>query len=172
MMYDLEKLVHEIESENSEIGIISNGSFIFEIKNKIKMTEELLTEYRVMKFEAQNSTTLFLTEAQKYINTKISDTKPNSQNINTLCVNTVNEAMKKLKGYPKYGKIYYEILFLKFIGKEILTYEQIAKKLKCSKPNLLSKKNEAINILASILWGASPSENALAFVETTTKITD
>ena len=53
----------------------------------------------------------------------------------------------------------------RFLLKDFYTYETIAKMNKTSKQNILQKKNEAIHIVADILWDTVPSDIALYFAE-------
>jgi len=161
-MDDLEKGICRCMDCNSKIGNVG-GIYVGEVVDKISLTEDLLKKYREIKFNADNSTNSIFCKSQEYVNNII--TSSDIQDINTICVNIMLASLKRLRNYPKTGKEYYEIIYAKFIGKQILTYDEIAKKRKCSKQNVVNKKNEAISILASIMWDSTLDESALNLVK-------
>jgi hypothetical protein len=161
-MYDLERKVVNLDVIESRI-IESIDMYInSEQFDRIKITEEMLESYRKVKFCSENSVNTLLSSI-KCINNKI--TCDTSHDMNSIFIGVLDDAIKRLKAYPKYGKSYHEIIYEKYIRRDIYTYDQLAKKMKLSKQNIISKRNEAINVLAEIIWGSFPYDIVLNFFD-------
>lgn len=166
-MYSEEKRIELIERKYTRINSDSSGKYLHEITDRNSMTEKLLENYRHIKFNAKNSPSLIL----KYTEDMLDDTiriqieNVEYKNINSFCQEQIEQVVKRVKNYPKYGPIYYRILQYRFLKKEYYTYEKIAKLNKTSKQNILQKKNEAIKIVSDILWDTPPSDIAVYFAE-------
>ena len=165
MIYLKEKDIDRIEKENSQIKSEVPGKYLSEITNKYELTEKLLEKYRELKFHADNAFGIMLHQAEKSDFQDFLNNNDKYRNINIYCKEQIEEAVRKIKTYPKYGQIYYKILQYRFLLKDFYTYETIAKMNKTSKQNILQKKNEAIHIVADILWDTVPSDIALYFAE-------
>lgn len=163
MLYLKEKSINKTEKEYSRIKSEIPGKYLSEITDKYELTEKLLEKYREIKFLAENSSGSMQHQPEECENIGLNDDK--YRNINVYCKECIEEAVKKVKGYPRYGQIYYKILQYRFLLKDFYTYEMIAKMNKTSKQNILQKKNEAIRIISDILWDTAPSEIALYFVD-------
>ena len=162
-MQSYENKIIETENAYSKIGEQTGGKFFCEVADRILLTEKLLEKYREIKFDVENSSNIMNVEDEKDINIKLTDIR--CENINAFCLTKVNEALRRLKAYPKYGNLYYRIIYDRYIGKNVYTFEEIGKRQKTSKQNILLKKNEAIKVMATILWDSVPSNIALVFAE-------
>lgn len=70
-----------------------------------------------------------------------------------LIVDHIDNAMLKLKNYPKNGEKYYQILHISYIDKEPVHQDEIQDKLLISPSTYYRYRKKAIEILACILWG-------------------
>lgn len=166
-MYSEEKRIELIERQYTKMNSDSPGKYLHEITDRDATTEKLLENYRKIRFNAENSRGLISNYTENMLDDTISIKLENAgyKNINSFCQEQIEQAVKKIKNYPKYGPIYYRILQYRFLMKEHYTYEKIAKLNKTSKQNILQKKSEAIKIVSDILWDTPPSDIAIYFAE-------
>lgn len=173
-MYSEEKRIELIERKYTRINSDSSGKYLHEITDRNSMTEKLLENYRHIKFNAKNSPSLIL----KYTEDMLDDTiriqieNVEYKNINSFCQEQIEQAVKRVKNYPKYGPIYYRILQYRFLKKEYYTYEKIAKLNKTSKQNILQKKNEAIKNCVRYIMGYTPIGYSCIFCRISSKKDD
>lgn len=164
-MYFKEKEIEGIEKKYTRFEEETSGNYLFEATNRIKLTEKLLENYRKIRFNAQNSTGIMLGTASVDEAVQLQIKNAGYKNINSFCQEQIEQAVKKVKNYPQNGPLYYKILQSRFIQKDFCTYDKIAKANRTSKQNILQKKNEAIKIVADILWESVPSDLELYFAE-------
>ena len=165
-MYLLEDNIKKIEREKSKMMQEFGGQYLYKAISKIELTERLLRHYREVKFCIVNHEDFsIISENIKGKDDNIKLTNQIPQNIDGFYLDSINQALKRLKSYPKYGSLYYRIIYDRYIGKSVYTYEEISRKLKISKQNVLLKKRDAINILSSLLWESTPTEISIIFAE-------
>lgn len=169
MLYKNEREIKLIEEEYSRIQSEMPGKYLSETTDKYELTERLLEKYREIRFQVENSCGTML-QHEKKIMDEIGEWDKKQCNINEYCKEHIEDAVRKVKAYPKYGLLYYRILQYRFMMKDCYTYEMIAKMNKTSKQNILQKKKEAIRIVSSLLWDTAPSEIALEFATQRAKL--
>lgn len=70
-----------------------------------------------------------------------------------LLVEIVDKALLKVKNYPDYGNIYFEILQKQYIEKYKYSENNIIQFLNCERTTFYKRKKEAINLMGIALWG-------------------
>ena len=65
----------------------------------------------------------------------------------------VESTLLKIKTYPKYGELYYDILSNKFMNTFKYTDEDLIEVLQIGQTQYYKRKKEAINIFGIALWG-------------------
>lgn len=166
MLGQMEKSLKATDKYFSRIGFASGPVYVRENMNKGELTEQLLGGYRDMKFYVDNKLGIVNSENEKKINHSLSlyDIEP-TKSINEYCVELIDTVLEKLKEYPVYGEIYYEIVYYKYISKDIYTFKDIGIMLNTAKSNVLSKKNEALAIISGLLFGETPNQYALEYLK-------
>lgn len=147
-MYSEEERIELIERQHTRMNSDSPGKYLCEITDKNDITERLLESYRKIRFNAENSTGLMVDCTGNEIdeNIRIKVENAGYKNINSFCKEQIEQAVKKVRNYPKYGPIYYRILQYRFLMKDYYTYDKIAKLNKTSKQNILQKKMKQLKL--------------------------
>lgn len=70
-----------------------------------------------------------------------------------LLIEIVDKALLKVKKYPDYGDIYFNILYKQYIQKNKYSEKHIIQALNCERTTFYKRKKEAINIMGIALWG-------------------
>lgn len=68
-------------------------------------------------------------------------------------IEIVDKALLKVKKYPNYGDIYYNIIYKQYIQKQKYTESHILQYLNFERTTFYKRKKEAINIMGIALWG-------------------
>ncbi|MBC2579354.1 hypothetical protein [Clostridium sp. DJ247] len=70
-----------------------------------------------------------------------------------LLIEIVDKALLKVKNYPDYGDIYFDILHKQYIEKYKYSEKNIIEVLNCERTTFYKRKKEAINLMGIALWG-------------------
>lgn len=70
-----------------------------------------------------------------------------------LLIEIVDKALLKVKNYPDYGEIYFDILHKQYIEKFKYSEKNIISFLNCERTTFYKRKKEAINLMGIALWG-------------------
>ena len=65
----------------------------------------------------------------------------------------VDKAMVRLKSYPLWGELYFDLLNRKFIIRYAYSDQDLMEAMNLTRATYYRRKNEAINLLGHILWG-------------------
>lgn len=124
VVWSIENRVAEIEDEYYELGY-----------NRLKEALDFLDDYDT------NSNKKLLEERLCCI-------------FKSKCIiEIVDKSLIKIKDYPDYGDMYFDILHKQYIGKYKYSEKQIIQALNCERTTFYKRKKEAINLLGISLWG-------------------
>ena len=70
-----------------------------------------------------------------------------------LLIEIVDKALSKVKNYPDYGNVYFDILYKQYIEKYKYSEKHIIQVLNCERTTFYKRKKEAINLMGIALWG-------------------
>lgn len=65
----------------------------------------------------------------------------------------VDKAILRLKSYPMWGELYFDLLNRKFIIRYAYSDQDLMEAMNLTRPTYYRRKNEAIHLLGHILWG-------------------
>lgn len=70
-----------------------------------------------------------------------------------LFIEIVDKALSKVKSYPDYGNLYFDILYKQYVEKNKYSENHIIQVLDCERTTFYKRKKEAINLMGLALWG-------------------
>lgn len=70
-------------------------------------------------------------------------------------VSTIDFNLQKLKSYPKHGKVYFDILYHRYISPEIFTDTQVWEMVDHERSTYFERKFDAILLLSVLMWGGN-----------------
>lgn len=70
-----------------------------------------------------------------------------------MLIDIVDKALMKLKKYPEYGELYFEIITKQYIYKNRYTEREMLEIINVERTMFYKRKKEAINLMGVILWG-------------------
>lgn len=68
-------------------------------------------------------------------------------------IDIIDKALIKLKAYPEYGELYFEIITKQYIYKKRYTEREMLEIINVERTMFYKRKKEAINLMGVILWG-------------------
>jgi len=68
-------------------------------------------------------------------------------------IEIVDKALLKIKNYPDYGDLYFNILYKQYIVKYRYSEKEIIESLNCERTTFYKRKKEAINLMGIAIWG-------------------
>lgn len=68
-------------------------------------------------------------------------------------IEIVDKSLLKVKKYPDYGEMYFNILYKQYIQKQKYSEKYIVQFLNCERTTFYKRKKEAIKIMGVALWG-------------------
>lgn len=68
-------------------------------------------------------------------------------------IEIVDKALIKIKNYPDYGAMYFDILYKQYIVKYKYSEKEIIEALNCERTTFYKRKKEAINLMGTAIWG-------------------
>lgn len=88
-----------------------------------------------------------------------------------IVIDIIDKAHNHLKTHPKHGQLYYDIIRLAYIEKEVVSDEEIWKKLNLSQSSYYRYKRKAIELMGVSLWGyiIPPLKECWSSIENTAK---
>ena len=90
------------------------------------------------------------------------DTNINKKNLeeNLCCIlksksiiEIIDKSLVKIKSYPDYGEMYFNILYKQYIAKYKHSEKEIIYHLNCERTTFYKRKKEAIKLMGIVLWG-------------------
>lgn len=70
-----------------------------------------------------------------------------------LLIEIVDKALLKVKRYPDFGDMYFEIIYKQYIQKNKYPEKYIIQVLNCERTTFYKRKKEAIKLMGVALWG-------------------
>lgn len=70
-----------------------------------------------------------------------------------MLIEIVDKALLKVKDYPDYGDMYFQILHKQYIEKYKYSEKQIIEVLNCERTTFYKRKKEAVKLMGIALWG-------------------
>lgn len=68
-------------------------------------------------------------------------------------IELVDKSLVKVKSYPHYGNLYFDILYKQYVAKYKYSEKDIIRDLNCERTTFYKRKKEAINLMGIVLWG-------------------
>lgn len=124
VVWSIENRVAEIEEEYYELGI-----------NRLKEALDILDDY------------------DTNINKKALEEKLCCILKSKCIIEIVDKSLIKIKSYPDYGNMYFDILYKQYIANHKCSEKEIIRILNCERTTFYKRKKEAINLMGIALWG-------------------
>ena len=153
------------------IDIYENSHLDFEIINKA--AKNVLSLYRKVSWSVNNRANFMVCEskvrygnnpeeAYVYLSTfapenlkKDFESKVSNIFNSRIMLTFIYDATLRLKLYPEYGRIYYEIINTYYIQENRVTDEYCMKRIGLERTVYYQRKKEAIALVGAIIWGYS-----------------
>jgi hypothetical protein len=114
---------------------------------------ELEVEYYEMGSNSLVEALDYLDEYDPNINRKKLEDELGSVFKSKLLIEIVDKALLKVKKYPDYGDVYFEIIYKQYIQKNKYPEKHIIQVLNFERTTFYKRKKEAINTMGIVLWG-------------------
>jgi hypothetical protein len=123
---------------------------VWSIEDRVAEIEE---EYYEMGSNSLAEALEYLDEYDPNMNRKKLEDELCSVFKSKLLIEIVDKALLKVKKYPDYGDIYFEIIYKQYIQKNKYPEKYIIQVLNCERTTFYKRKKEAIKIMGVALWG-------------------
>ena len=81
-------------------------------------------------------------------------------------IDIIDAAMVKVRDFPRYGSLYYDLLHICYLGRFVYTESEILEELCMERSTYYRRKKEAVVVFAFSIWGAPFEELRQAVIRT------
>ena len=145
IIFDKEKTYHK-----TKLLLKVYRDVIWSIGDRV---EELEAEYNEMGSDSLAEVLDYLDDYNPNINREELELEICSVFKSKVLIEIVDKALAKVKSYPDYGDIYFDILYKQYIEKFKYSEDHIIQALNCERTTYYKRKKEAINLMGIALWG-------------------
>ena len=145
LTFDKEKTYHK-----AKLLLKIYRDVIWSIEDRVAELEE---KYNEMGSNSLAEALDYLDDYDPNINRKELEIQICSVFESKLLIEIVDKALSKVKNYPDYGNVYFDILYKQYIEKYKYSEKLIIQVLNCERTTFYKRKKEAINLMGIALWG-------------------
>lgn len=145
LMLDKEKVYHK-----AKLLLRIYRDVVWSIENRVAELEE---EYYEMGSNSLAEALDYLNDYDPNVNRKELEFELCSIFKSKLLIEIVDKALLKVRNYPDYGDIYFEILHKQYIEKYKYSEKQLIEVLNFERTTFYKRKKEALRLMGIALWG-------------------